>query len=204
MQGHQGDNQLLERKFLDHINGNYKRLVSTAYLMFNNNKKRKLIFDEDIFQDTIIKCYERLQVKKSMKDDSPNGMDCYFLKALYLNTLMKERYAWYKKRSDVDVNAVLKSREHDTSSVERKLVSDLKADYSILYIMRRVEEEFDTEAFYLYRLKMLCGMTYKEICNKTKIKGARNKILEVSTWVKDNITLEEIDNKFNEEFEMFL
>ena len=53
----------IERRFLNHINDNYSRLVSTALLMFNNSKK-KIEFSEDIFNDTIIKCYELLEKKK--------------------------------------------------------------------------------------------------------------------------------------------
>ena len=128
----------IERRFLNHINDNYSRLVSTALLMFNNSKK-KIEFSEDIFNDTIIKCYELLEKKKSMKDESPKGMDNYFLKSLYLNTMMEKRYAYVKKRShDIDVNSVLSSRDNGDSQVQSKLVKDLKTDFSVLYIMMQV------------------------------------------------------------------
>lgn len=190
----------IERRFLNHINDNYSRLVSTALLMFNNSKK-KIEFSEDIFNDTIIKCYELLEKKKSMKDESPKGMDNYFLKSLYLNTMMEKRYAYVKKRShDIDVNSVLSSRDNGDSQVQSKLVKDLKTDFSVLYIMMQVEEHFDQQHFYLYRLKALCEMTYKDICNKTQIKGARNMILEVRTWIQNNIKKEDIDKAFYETY----
>lgn len=199
MSGHQGDNQGIERKFIQHINDNYTTLVQTAYTMFNNGKKRQLKFDEDIFQDTIIRCYNNIKAKGRMNDESPHGMDCFFLKALYINHIEKERYAWYKKRSDIDVNWAIKSNGNDTTEgVYSKLVKDLKEDFSILYIMRQVESHFDQEHFYLYRLKALCEMTYKDICRKTEIKGARNKILEVNQWVRENIKKEDVDNEFNQ------
>lgn len=190
----------IERRFLNHINDNYSRLVSTALLMFNNSKK-KIEFSEDIFNDTIIKCYELLEKKKSMKDESPKGMDNYFLKSLYLNTMMEKRYAYVKKRShDIDVNSVLSSRDNGDSQVQSKLVKDLKTDFSVLYIMMQVEEHFDQQHFYLYRLKALCEMTYKDICNKTQIKGARNMIIEVRTWIQNNIKKEDIDKAFYETY----
>jgi hypothetical protein len=190
----------IERRFLNHINDNYSRLVSTALLMFNNSKK-KIEFSEDIFNDTIIKCYELLEKKKSMKDESPKGMDNYFLKSLYLNTMMEKRYAYVKKRShDIDVNTVLSSRDNGDSQVQSKLVKDLKTDFSVLYIMMQVEEHFDQQHFYLYRLKTLCEMTYKDICNKTQIKGARNMIIEVRTWIQNNIKKEDIDKAFYETY----
>lgn len=190
----------IERRFLNHINDNYSRLVSTALLMFNNSNK-KIEFSEDIFNDTIIKCYELLEKKKSMKDESPKGMDNYFLKSLYLNTMMEKRYAYVKKRShDIDVNTVLSSRDNGDSQVQSKLVKDLKTDFSVLYIMMQVEEHFDQQHFYLYRLKTLCEMTYKDICNKTQIKGARNMIIEVRTWIQNNIKKEDIDKAFYETY----
>lgn len=200
MSGHQGDNQGIERKFIHHINDNYDRLKNTALIMFNNSKKQ-IEFSEDIFNDTIIKCYELLERKKSMKDETPKGMDNYFLKSLYLNTMMEKRYAYIKKRTNnVDVNDVLSSRDNGDSLVQSKLISDLKTDYSVLYIMMKVEEQFDSQHFYLYRLKTLCEMTYKDICNLTKIKGARNMILEVRTWVQNNIRKEDIDKSFHETY----
>lgn len=190
----------IERRFLNHINDNYSRLVSTALLMFNNSKK-KIEFSPDIFNDTIIKCYELLEKKKTMKDESPKGMDNYFLKSLYLNTMMEKRYAYVKKRShDIDVNSVLSSRDNGDSQVQSKLVKDLKTDFSVLYIMMQVEEHFDQQHFYLYRLKTLCEMTYKDICNKTQIKGARNMIIEVRTWIQNNIKKEDIDKAFYETY----
>ena len=190
----------IERRFLNHVNDNYSRLVNTANLMFNNSKK-KIEFSPDIFNDTIIKCYELLEKKKSMKDESPKGMDNYFLKSLYLNTMMEKRYAYVKKRShDIDVNSVLSSRDNGDSQVQSKLVKDLKTDFSVLYIMMQVEEHFDQQHFYLYRLKTLCEMTYKDICNKTQIKGARNMIIEVRTWIQNNIKKEDIDKAFYETY----
>lgn len=188
----------LEERFLNHVNDNYQRLVNTALLMFNNSKK-KIEFSPDIFQDTIIKCYERLKIKQSMKDDSSKGMDNYFLKSLFLNTLCEKRYAYIKKRNcNVDVNDMLSQKDNGDDKRHSKLVNDLYVDFSVLYILMKIEDHFDQEHFYLYRLKAICNLTYKQICERTKVKGARNMILEVQTWIKDNIKKEEIDKLFQE------
>jgi hypothetical protein len=88
---------------------------------------------------------------------------------------------------------------HKSSSTE-KIKSDLWRDYATLYIMLKVEENFDNESFYLFRLKTLGNLTYKQIREKTNIKAIRKKILEVSSWVKQNVTKEEIKNNFNKQF----
>ena len=198
MSGHQGDNQGIERKFIHHINDNYDRLKNTALIMFNNSKKQ-IEFSEDIFNDTIIKCYELLERKKSMKDETPKGMDNYFLKSLYLNTMMEKRYAYIKKRTNnVDVNDVLSSRDNGDSLVQSKLISDLKTDYSVLYIMMKVEEQFDDEHFYLFRLKTFTNMTYAQLAEKTGIKGCRQKVVDVKNWLKDNVKQQDIKDEFDE------
>lgn len=39
-------------------------------------------------------------------------------------------------------------------------------------------------------------MTYKQLTDKTGIKGVRQKILDVKQWLKDNLTKEEINKAF--------
>ena len=59
-----------------------------------------------------------------------------------------------------------------------------------------VEENFDGEYFYLFKLKQLCGYTYKQLTQKTNIKGARQKVLDVKAWLKNNLTKDEINKAF--------
>jgi hypothetical protein len=64
--------------------------------------------------------------------------------------------------------------------------------------MTQVEEHFPPEDFYLFRLKTLCNMTYKQVAEKTNLKGVRTRILEVKKWLKENITKDEVKDKFYE------
>lgn len=77
-----------------------------------------------------------------------------------------------------------------------KILSDMWKDFSCLYIMMLVEDNWDDEHFYLFRLKHLCNMTYKQLTDKTGIKGVRQKILDVKQWLKDNLTKEDINKAF--------
>ena len=54
--------------------------------------------------------------------------------------------------------------------------------------------------FYLFKLKHLCGMTYKELSEKTKIPNSRKKVLTVMHWLKKNVTKKEIEKKFDETY----
>ena len=86
-----------------------------------------------------------------------------------------------------------------TSSTE-KIQGDLFKDFSLIYILMKVEENFDNDHFYLFKLKHLCGMTYKELSEKTKIPNARKKVLTVMHWLKKNITKDEIAKRFDETY----
>jgi hypothetical protein len=39
-------------------------------------------------------------------------------------------------------------------------------------------------------------MTYKKLAEKTKMKGVRQKVVEVKNWLKENLTKDEINNAF--------
>lgn len=43
-------------------------------------------------------------------------------------------------------------------------------------------------------------MTYKQVCEKSGVKGCRQKILEVKKWLKDNLTKEDLNKAFNNQF----
>lgn len=81
------------------------------------------------------------------------------------------------------------------------MVSDLFRDYAVLYVMMIAEQNFDSEHFYLFKLKELCkDMTYKKLSEKTKIKGVRQKVVEVKRFIQANVTKDEIRKSFYETF----
>ena len=70
-------------------------------------------------------------------------------------------------------------------------------DFGTVYIMMVVEQNFDSEHFYLFKLKELIpNMTYKKLAEKTKMRGVRQKVVEVKRWLKDNVTKDEIRKEF--------
>ena len=93
-----------------------------------------------------------------------------------------------------DLYEVFYNKTNDPARV--KIINDLFKDFSILYIMAKVEEAFDAEHFYLFRIKTLCNLTFKNLAEKTKIKASRRKVIEVMHWLKQNVTKEEIKKVF--------
>lgn len=184
--------------FLNYISDNYKDLYF-KYRQFCKEKQYE--WDEDIFQDTIIKCFDTITKNGKLKDSSPQGIENYFFISFKTNLKREKQYARNVKR-DLNYTTEKVSEAYEswynsfhTSSTE-KLKSDLWKDFSTLYLMTKVEEAFDQEHFYLFKLKHLCGMTYSQLAQKTNLKGCRQKVLEVKEWLKENVTKAQIKEAF--------
>ena len=184
--------------FLNYISDNYKDLYF-KYRQFCKEKQYE--WDEDIFQDTVIKCFDTITKNGKLKDPSPQGIENYFFISFKTNLKREKQYARNLKR-DLNYTTEKVSEAYEswynsfhTSSTE-KLKSDLWKDFSTLYLMTKVEEAFDQEHFYLFKLKHLCGMTYSQLAQKTNLKGCRQKVLEVKEWLKENVTKAQIKEAF--------
>ena len=83
------------------------------------------------------------------------------------------------------------------SDAKEKIKQDMYKDFSCLYLLSKVEDNFDQEHFYLFRVKELVpGMTYKKLSESTNLKGVRQKVVEVKKWLQENVTKEDITNAF--------
>lgn len=186
--------------FIQHINDHYDHL---KYKFYNFCKLQHYAWSEDIYSDTILKCYEAIEKKGKLSDTSAYGIESYLFKAFKNNLMNEKRYCRNKNR---DYN-ITSDNIHDiyevwfnnnNTSEKEKLINDLFKDFAILYIMKNVEDAFDDEHFYLFRLKTLIpDMTFKKLAEKTRIKSSRKKVITVQRWVKQNITKEEIRKAFH-------
>lgn len=185
--------------FINYINDHYDAL---KWKYFNFCKEKHLEFDPDIFQNTILKCYDTIKKKGKMNDTSNHGIESYFFLAFRNNTRLEKVYSRNKKRdrniNSDNINEVYEAWYNENyDSSKTKLLNDLWKDFSTLYIMLQVEQNFDQEHFYLFKLKALTkGMTFKKLQETTNIKSSRKKVLDVFHWVKDNITKEDIRKEF--------
>lgn len=185
--------------FIKYVGENYDELLLTMK-KYSINKTGK--FDEDIFADTIIRCFDNIEKKMFLQDNSGQGMKNFFFKAYANNIIREKQYARNAKRVETEnFNGFLTKRDKSDNSTEEKLKQDLKEDFSILYILERIEKALSYEHCHLFALKHLEGLTYSQICKKSKSKGTREKILEASDYVRENITREQIDDAFKRFFE---
>ena len=186
-------------KFMHYINDHYNHL---KFKYINFCKEHNYVFDEDIFSDTILKCYEAINKKGKLEDTTDQGIQNYFFISFKMNLKREGQYARNMKRdlnvSSDDIGELYETWYNDNNvSAMEKIKSDLFKDFSVLYIMTCVEDNFDTEHFYLFKLKTLGNLTYKQLQDKTKIKASRQKVINVKNWLKDNVTKDMIKSAFN-------
>jgi hypothetical protein len=188
-----------ETIFLNYINGHYSELKNKYYKFC---QEKQYTWNEDIYSDTILKCYDVIIKNGKLKDKSPHGIESYFFMAFRNNIMNEQRYSRNKKRdkniNSDHINDLYELWYNDNFNDARvKITNDLFKDFSILYIMTRVEDNFDSEHFYLFKVKTLVPeMTFKKLAETTKIKASRKKVIEVMRWVKENIKKEEIRKIF--------
>ena len=188
------------RLFLEYINDNYEILKNKYKTMCVQNQ---LIWDEDVFSNTILSCYNAINKKGKLEDTSNQGIENYFFRSFKQNVQRERQYCRVSKRdlnyNSDSINLAYENWYNDTKDTAiNKIRSDLYKDFATLYIMHRVEDEFDAEHFRLFNLKTLIpDMTYKKLQEKTKCTSCRQKVIDVRNWVRNNVTKEEIKKAFN-------
>ena len=176
------------------LNNNYNNLKQVCKDVCKRNKEQ---YSEDALNDTVIQIHKIIQKKGKLDDMSENGIMRYFVRSYVNNLRMEKRYAYHKKRDYNITQEEFNDRyEQSLSSKRDKIIKDLLEDFSVLYIRKLVELNFPPEQLYLYKLKMICNKTYKQIHDETKIKKSRDKIIEVNKWVKNNLTRDVIKKEF--------
>lgn len=184
--------------FLQHIASIYEELKAK---MIGYCSTQKLTWDEDVFSDTIVKCYDTIQRQGKLIDNSQKGIENYFFQSFYRNIKREKQYSRNKNRdnsSDLFGDYERYNEQHNLSQDE-KIRQDAYKDFAIIYIMKRAEEHFDDEMFHLFNLKMLGNLTYKQLQEKCpNAKAIRQKVVEVKKWVKENVTKDEIQRAFND------
>lgn len=194
----EGENDKIAMRYLTYVGNNYKNLMKRMKAFCSD---KGYIWDEDVLADTFLKVHDRIE-KKGIEDSSDDGFENYTFMAFRQNVKREALYARVKKRCETEDVHTLYERYFNstkTSSTE-KIQGDLFKDFSLIYILMKVEENFDNDHFYLFKLKHLCGMTYKELSEKTRIPNARKKVLTVMHWLKKNITKQEIEKRFDETY----
>ena len=167
-------------------------------------RKTMTVFDEDIFQSTILNCYNTIKLK-GLTDLTEQGMKNYLFKSFKMNTKREALYMRNAKRdsniSDSDAISIYERNGLNEETTEEKIRKQLFNDYSVVYILNRVEENFDTISFYCFRFKWLIPkMTYQKLREITKVKDCKKRCIDIMKWLKENIDMGHIMTEFEKEY----
>ena len=193
------ENKEIADRYLKWFSKNYEHLKAKYRKLCQENQYD---WDEDVFSDTYLKIYESI-LKKGLNDTTEQGFDNYTFRSFKQNVIREKQYCRVAKRDNniEDVNAKYEEYYNSNFTSEKsKLLTDLYNDFATLYILTKVEENFQTDESYLFRIKYLLNLTYKEVIEKTNAKKARQKIINVKNWVRENINKKEIDDAFYNNF----
>lgn len=167
-------------------------------------RKSMTDFDEDIFHSTIISCYNTIKLK-GLSDLTEQGMKNYLFRAFKINTKREALYMRNAKRdpniSGSDAMSIYEKNGLNDETTDEKIRKQLLNDYSVVYILKRVEENFDTISFYCFRLKWLIPkMTYQKLREITKVKDCKKRCIDIMKWLKENINKGDILTEFEKKY----
>lgn len=186
--------------FINYISQHYDELKCKYRTFCGLNNYH---WDEDIYSDTIVKCYDAIAKKGHLNDTTPQGIENYMFISFKLNIKREGQYARNHKRdhniTSDNINTIYEEWFNENNTTSRaKLLSDLWKDFSTLYIMNVVESNFPAEDFYLFKLKTLCNMTYKQVQEKTQAKKVRQRIVDIKNWLRLNVKKDDVKEAFND------
>lgn len=142
--------------------------LSGEYYEVNKFKWRLMVdgFDEDIYNDTIIKVYDSIL----RGADTEGDLLGYWFRA-FKNNINKKNSR--KKTSDVDKCLSTKCEEENEINLLFSTIS------SILY---QVRNKFDRRTFEVFRMYLLCNMSYQQIDDVAGV-DSKEKISRVRKWI---------------------
>ena len=159
-------------------------------------------YSEDAFHESILRCHKAIEKKGKLNDTTPYGIESYLIRS-YFNLVLEVKRSCSHSKRDLNYNSdniggLYEDYYNSTNTDARiKIINDMYKDFSVLYIVMLVEQNFDQEHLYLFKMKELIpDMTYKKLAEKTQMKAVRQKVVEVKNWLKANVTKEMIKEEF--------
>lgn len=137
-----------------------------------------LSFDEDIYNDTIIKIYDKL-VNEEDIEKTEDEIIAYWYQSFVTNIKRDKKYARNAKKDDRDVIELLKDKEY--------LVGASHLYYpTIRLLLEKVKGEFEETDFQAFKMYYLGGYTFEQVEDAVG-HNAKAKIIKMRKWLKENV-----------------
>lgn len=185
-------------KWLQYIGTIYEEYRKKYFKMANDLNYN---VNEDMLNDTILACYNSI-ARNNLSDTTEQGMRNYLFRAFKVNL---NAISNYDKRKDVvdDLTALAEQYEFQGEATYNKIKKQLFEDYSVIYLLNKVEDNFDTITFHCFRLKTMLPCTYQRLREITKIKDCKKRVVKVNKWLRENMTRQEILTNFKKTYPCF-
>ena len=185
-------------KWLQYIGTIYEEYRMKYFKMANNLNYN---VNEDMLNDTILSCYNSI-ARNNLSDTTEQGMRNYLFRAFKVNL---NAVSNYDKRKDVvdDLSALAEQYENQGEATYNLIKKQLFDDYSLIYILEQVENNFDTITFHCFRLKTILPCTYQRLRELTKVKDAKKRVVKVNKWLRENMAWQDIYNAFIHDYPSF-
>ena len=186
-------------KWLQYIGTIYEEYRMKYFKMANDLNYNNV--NEDMLNDTILACYNSI-ARNNLSDTTEQGMRNYLFRAFKVNL---NAVSNYDKRKDVvdDLSALAEQYENQGEATYNKIKKQLFEDYSLIYILEQVENNFDTISFNVFRLKTMLPCTYQKLREITKVKDCKKRVVKIMKWLRENITEKEILTNFKKNYPCF-
>ena len=186
-------------KWLQYIGTIYEEYRMKYFKMANDLNYNNV--NEDMLNDTILACYNSI-ARNNLSDTTEQGMRNYLFRAFKVNL---NAVSNYDKRKDVvdDLTALAEQYENQGEATYNKIKKQLFEDYSLIYILEQVENNFDTITFYCFRLKTMLPCTYQRLREITKVKDCKKRVVKVNKWLRENMAIQDIYNAFIHDYPSF-
>lgn len=148
-----------------------KEFLELSGRLYEENKRKWKVEDEDIYQDTIIKVYDAI-----LKGEDTDGDIVGYWYRSYKNNIKREKS--YQKNKDKEDIIVAYNKESEEQEINL-YYSNLES------ILLEIRKRFDRRTFEVFRMYLLCNVSYD---NLDKITGvdSKERIMRVRKWINDN------------------
>lgn len=139
----------------------------------NKNKWKKMVdgFNEDVYNDTILKVYDSILKGEDIEGDLVG----YWFKSFKTNIKRYKDYSYEKNKDTKDVLDYLKGKEAEENRVN--------VYYSeISDILLKVKQKFDRKTFEIFRMYLLCNVSYERLDELTGL-DSKERISKVRRWL---------------------
>lgn len=193
------ENAELAEQYINYISTIYEEYIEVFRNMYN---------DEDLAGEVLIKTYNCIKNNGLPTVDLDTEEDLkkkvfknYFFISAKLTSITKKKY---QQKSPIDRVTNENIDTIDDLPTEEKIKNQIYKDYKVMYIVKKVEENFDAIDYRCFRLyHLLKNMTYAKLRQLTGIKNAKMRVITINKWLRQSITEQQIMDSFNREFNNF-